>query len=92
MFTGIPIGTHQSQSSTISSGCRDRFKPGKHLDLVNLDLLITNVRYLRQLLAYGEVQSFDLVKKYLDQINKHDQKKTRLNIVFSTAHKEVVPQ
>lgn len=57
-----------------------------------LDLLTATVGDLRQLLTRGEVNSVDLVKKYLDQIDRHNHRGMMLNAVISTAPEEDVFQ
>ena len=55
---------------------------------VRLDLLAITATELLQLLARREVYSIDLVKCYLDQIDRHNHKGMELHAVISTAPKE----
>ncbi len=57
---------------------------------VRLDLLTATVADLRQLLVGGEVNSVDLVKRYLNQIDRHNHKGMVLNAVISIAPEEDV--
>lgn len=64
----------------------------KYPNDLELDLLTATVGDLRQLLTRGKVHSVDLVKNYLDQINRHNHKGMELNAVISTAPEEDVLQ
>lgn len=65
----------------------------KHPNGFGLHLLTATVGDLRQLLTRGEVHSVDLVKTYLDQIDRHNHKAMKLNAVISTApEKDVLQQ
>ena len=68
------------------------FSCQKHPTGVNLDVLTATVADLRHLLARGEIHSVDLIKVYLDQIDRHNHKGMELNAVISTAPEEVVFQ
>ena len=60
---------------------------------VHLDFLTATVTELRQLLAHCKVSSVDLVKGYLEQIDKHNHKGMRLNAVISIApEKDILEQ
>ena len=60
---------------------------------VRLDFLTTTVADLRRQLARCEVSSVDLVKGYLEQIDKHNLKGMRLNAVISIApEKDILKQ
>lgn len=62
----------------------------KNTNGLELDLLTATVGDLRQFLTRGEVNSVDLVKKYLDQIDRHNHRGMMLNAVISTAPEEIV--
>ena len=65
----------------------------EHPKDVPLDFLTATVADLRQRLARREVSSVDLVKGYLKQIDKHNNKGMRLNAVISIApEKDIVEQ
>ena len=64
----------------------------KHSSGLWLDLLTATATDLRQLLARREVSSVDLVKGYLDQIDRHNHKGMELHAVISTAPEEDVFQ
>ena len=59
---------------------------------VYLDFLTATVADLRQLLARREVNSVDLVKGYLDQIDRHNHQGMHLNAVISIAPEDDIIQ
>ncbi|KAI1130215.1 amidase signature domain-containing protein [Nemania abortiva] len=59
-----------------------------HVDMSakrNFDILTTTAGDVRRLLESGETTSVDLVKKYLEQIAKHNLEGMKLNAIIATA-------
>ena len=75
---------------------RSEYPKDNHLKYpkdVCLDFLTATVTELRELLARREVCSVDLVKGYLEQIDKHNHKGMRLKAVISIApEKDILEQ
>ena len=64
-----------------------------HPNDVAVDLLTATVAGIRQMLACGKVHSVTLVKRYLDQIERHNHRGMKLNAVIATApERDVVQQ